>query len=603
MNYLAKYLYVINARKIELLFIVVAFLVVSVLDAVGIGLVGPFIGLAANPELIQKNAWLAQAYSSVGIQSLNQFIGFLGLVIVAVFFIKSFLYYQVQKYVFRFCFTNQVKLRLRLLKTYLLLPYKFHLQTNSAHLIQSIIKESEHFTYAVSIPLFTLVANVFVLVVLVLLLAKTDIVATVSITGILLAAFVPFHYFRNKLSKWGKEGVDANTEMLRITNHALGGLKETRVIGCEGYFVDQLETQVDKFARVATFYHIFQALPRISIETLLITFVVGFVSFSLLFDRRSDSLISVLGVFAIASVRLLPSASQLLSNMGTLRNFQPTLEKIFYELKEIETPESREHIKLSRGILPDPSKVVDVQNLIHADAAPLTFADKVVLNQLNYRYSETSENALSGISLTLHKGESIALIGKSGSGKTTLVDLFLGLLIPHSGDIQVDGQSVYGNLRSWQNLIGYIPQSIFLIDDTIARNIAFGVPDELIDPRKLKQSIQSAQLYDMVAELPDGIETMVGEHGVRLSGGQRQRIGIARALYHEREILVLDEATSALDNETETLVSQAIQELSQSKTMIIIAHRLTTVKHCDRVYELDKGTILRSGSYDEIVPT
>ena len=198
-------------------------------------------------------------------------------------------------------------------------------------------------------------------------------------------------------------------------------------------------------------------------------------------------------------------------------------------------------------------------------------------------------------------GQSIALIGKSGAGKTSLVDVFLGLLIPQSGDIQVDGHSVYQDLTAWQRSIGYIPQSIFLMDDTIRRNIAFGVTDHLVDEKRLSYALELAQLSELVKELPEGLQTSVGERGVRLSGGQRQRIGIARALYHEREILVLDEATSALDNETEAMVSEAIRALSGTKTMIIIAHRLTTVEHCNRIYEMEKGRIVRVGSYQEIV--
>jgi ABC-type bacteriocin/lantibiotic exporter with double-glycine peptidase domain len=223
------------------------------------------------------------------------------------------------------------------------------------------------------------------------------------------------------------------------------------------------------------------------------------------------------------------------------------------------------------------------------------------LENITYHYSDTLEPAIKNISLTIKKGQSIALIGKSGSGKTTLVDIILGLLKIESGDIWVDGVSIYSNLRCWQNLIGYIPQSIFLIDDTIERNIAFGVPDHLIDYEKLDKAIQAAQLTELIEQLPNGIKTSVGERGVRLSGGQRQRVGIARALYHDREILVLDEATAALDNETESMVSESIRALSGTKTMIIIAHRLTTVKHCDRVYMLEKGCIVKSGSYQEVV--
>jgi ATP-binding cassette, subfamily B, bacterial PglK len=599
MRYLSKFLYVISAKKVELILLIFSFLTVSAMDALGIGLVGPFIGLAANPGLIEQNAWLSNIYKSLAVKSTNQFIGLLGLTIVFIFYLKSFLYYQIQRNLFRFCFTQQVKLRLRLLHTYLFLPYTFHLKTNSANLIQNIINESQSFSYSIAIPLLNSISNLFVLLVLVLLLAKTDLAATVTVIGILLITYLPFHLFRYRIVKWGKEGVDANTEMLRIVNHAVGGLKETRVIGCEEYFENQLGAQVNRFARVATSFHIFQMLPKIAIETLLITFVVGLVSVSLLFEQRSQNLVSVLGIFAIASIRLLPSASQLMSSIGVLRNFKPTLDRLYMDLKEIEKPEAVNYLKLSQGVIP--SKGVKFKGEKPLNSVAMPFTDKIVLNQINYRYPETASNSLTDISLTIQKGESIALIGKSGAGKTTLVDVVLGLLIPQSGDIQVDGLSVYNGLRSWQNLIGYIPQSIFLTDDTIEGNIAFGVPQDQINRPRLDRAIQLAQLGELIEQLPEGTQTLVGEHGVRLSGGQRQRIGIARALYHEREILILDEATSALDNETENLISQAIQELSRTKTMIVIAHRLTTVEHCDRIYEMEKGRIVKCGSYQEVV--
>ncbi|MEM7064220.1 MAG: ATP-binding cassette domain-containing protein, partial [Cyanobacteria bacterium P01_B01_bin.77] len=222
-------------------------------------------------------------------------------------------------------------------------------------------------------------------------------------------------------------------------------------------------------------------------------------------------------------------------------------------------------------------------------------------SQVTYSYPEVETPALNDLSLVIKKGQSIAFIGKSGAGKTTLVDLILGLLVPNGGDVRVDNVSIYKDIRAWQNLVGYIPQTIFLMDDTIERNIAFGVPDELIDQTKLQKAIEAAQLGDFINTLPETINTVVGERGVRLSGGQRQRIGIARALYHEREILVLDEATSALDNETEQLVSESISALAGTKTLIIIAHRLSTIEKCDYVYMLQSGEIIKSGSYQEVV--
>ena len=587
MKYLSRFLFIISTRKIELLLIVFLFVVISLLDAIGIGLIGPFIGLAVKPETIERNAFIYSIYGNLGLKSINQFIALIGLLIIILFYFKSFFYYQIQSYVLRFCYTQQVLLRLRMLRTYLALPYTFYLRTNSAHVIQTIGTESANFTYSIAVPLLNSIANAFVLIVILILMAKTDLLATVSIFGLLLIAVVPFHYFRHIVARWGKEGLEANTETIRVINHAIGGLKTTKLIGCEPFFENQLLAQANKYARAASLFHSFQQLPRIVIEALLITFVVGFVSLSLVIVERSDSLVSVLGIFAIASVRIIPSASQLLTCMGVLRNNKPTLDRIYLDLKELETPESQQYLGMSKKT--------------NADKHTQIFADQIVIDKLNYSYPQSSTNSLIDVSLTIKKGESIALIGKSGAGKTTLVDIFLGLLIPQSGDIQVDGVSVYSDLRAWQNLIGYIPQSIFLMDDTIERNIAFGIPDENIDKQKLDNAIKSAQLAELIEQLPEGVQTFVGENGVRLSGGQRQRIGIARALYHESEILVLDEATSALDNETESLISEALKELGRTKTMIVIAHRLTTVEHCDRIYEMSNGKIVRCGSYQEIV--
>ena len=601
MNYLSKILFIISSKKTDLLLIVFLFIMISVLDAIGIGLVGPFIGLAVKPELIERNLWLSSLNQYLGLESINQFIALLGLAIVIVFYFKSFLYYQIQSYVLKFCYTQQVWLRLRMLRTYLSLPYTFYLKTNSAHIIQNISNESANFTYAIAIPLLNSIANAFVLVVLLLLMAKTDLLATVSILGLLVITIVPFHCFRHTVARWGKEGLEANTETIRVINHAIGGVKVTKLIGCESFFEDQLIAQSHKYAKAASRFHAFQQLPRIVVETLLITFVVGFVSLSLILEGRSDNLVAVLSIFAVASVRVIPSASQLITCMGTLRNAQPTLDRLYLDLKELETPESVSYLKMSRKVN---RKTSSKDSAASFDVNPIKtqlFRDKITIDKIDYCYPQADTDALTDTCLTIRKGESIALIGKSGAGKTTLIDVFLGLLIPQSGDIQVDGLSIYDDLRSWQNSIGYIPQSVFLMDDTIERNIAFGVPDSQIDPHKVKNAIELAQLSELIAQLPQGIDTFVGENGVRLSGGQRQRIGIARALYHDREILVLDEATSALDNETESLISEALRQVGSTKTTIVIAHRLTTVQHCDRIYEMSNGKIVRSGSYQEIV--
>ncbi len=598
-SYLSKFLYVISAKKSSLLLLLLLFLTISLIDAFGIGLVGPFMALATNPELIFKSSFLEWAYVQSGL-STSYFVALLGLGIIVIFGIKSVLYFQVQRYIFNFSITQLGLLRLRLLHAYLSVDYAYHLNKNSALLLQNITQETHLFCYSVTLPLLSITANFIVVLALIILLLKTDFAASASILVVLLVAFAFYNQFKDQMAYWGKEGSESGTEIIRVINHGIGGLKETRVIGCESYFEKQMSKQVNRYASVASLIQVFQLLPRIALEALLVTFIVGFISVSLIVNSQNpQNLISILSIFAVASIRLLPSASQLISAIGTLRNSSYALNKLYFDLKELEQKDF-DYAKFMK-LLQESKNSDSISNSKLTQVKSLDFDKEIVLDTISYRYPSVAEDSLKQVNLTIKKGESIALVGKSGAGKTTLVDVILGLLIPQKGDLRVDGVSVYNDLRSWQNLIGYIPQSIFLIDDTIERNIAFGVPDELIDPKRLQKAIQAAQLEELISELPNGIKTAVGERGVRLSGGQRQRIGIARALYHEREILVLDEATSALDNETETLVTQAIRALSGTKTMIIIAHRLTTVEHCDRIYLLEGGRIVNSGSYKEVI--
>jgi ABC-type multidrug transport system fused ATPase/permease subunit len=303
-----------------------------------------------------------------------------------------------------------------------------------------------------------------------------------------------------------------------------------------------------------------------------------------------------LSIFAVASIRIIPTTNQLISALASVRARSYTLDRLYITLKELD--ETTLDLQLNGG---QKCIVKNQANHGYSDLEPVTFVNQIELNNITYYYPGVNKPSLKNISLSIRKGQSIALIGKSGAGKTTLVDTILGLLHPSEGEISVDDVSVYSNLRSWQKLIGYIPQSIFLLDDSIEKNVAFGVHRDAIDQVRLKKAIRAAQLTDLIETLPDGVKTQVGERGVRLSGGQRQRIGIARALYHQSEILILDEATAALDNETESLITEAIQSLSGTKTLIIIAHRLTTVKQCDVIYEMRQGQIVKFGSYKEVV--
>jgi ABC-type multidrug transport system fused ATPase/permease subunit len=590
-RYLTKVLYILTGKKRELLFLLLVFTMTSVFEALGIGLINPFLGLAANPESIQQIAFLNWTYQKLGVQSSSQFIVILGLVIIAIFCIKSLLYFLSKFYIFRYSFLQQRKLISRLLTAYLSVSYSFHLGRNTAGLIKNIILESNNFLFYCILPLLDTIANSFVVLILLILLAKTNLFLLAMILVVLIPTFILFNSLGRKFKRWGQLRSDSYQEMICTINHSLGGLKETKIIGCESYFSEQMENYSQQYARAATLSESMNVMPRVIIETSIIVFLVIFLCISqIVFEQKMQELTGTLGVFAIASLRLMPSASQCLQALGSLRHGSHTIDILYLDLKEIER--SEEVSLVQANSINSQKKSTNVN---------LNYREKIELKQVTYSYSNVEEAALKNISLKLKKGESIALIGKSGAGKTTLVDVILGLLQPQSGDILVDGVSIYKNIRSWQNLIGYIPQSIFLTDDTLERNIAFGVPDSSIDSQKLKKAIKAAQLQELIEQLPEGIKTEVGERGVRLSGGQRQRVGIARALYHEREILVLDEATAALDNETESLVTEAIKALAGSKTLIVIAHRLSTVDHCDRVYLLEKGRLIKSGSYQDVV--
>jgi ATP-binding cassette, subfamily B, bacterial PglK len=584
MEYLKKFLYVFSGSQKQLVFLLVVFLTTSVLEAFGIGLIGPFLELAGSPELVYKNSFFAWIYKYLGGQDVEYFILFFGLFVVIIFIVKSVLYFLGKGYTYKTLFYQRALIQSRLFSAYLSASYEFHLNRNSADFINKIVTESSRFTYLVALPLVELCSNGIVVFILVGLMATKDMILFLIALATLLPAFIGFLTLSKRIREWGQHASIAREKTLKAVSHGLGGLKETSVIGCEAYFQKQLMQSVRQEASMETRFQSTQFIPRILIETILMISIVGFVCASqLLLKRDFQSVLSVMGVFALSSMRLIPAGSQFVESLGKARNSVYTLDALYLDLKELDL----------NGLNSSQRK----NFRIHA----LDFNHTLELKNIVYRYPATKSVSLNGISMTIKRGEAVGLIGASGAGKTTLVDVILGLLKPESGDILVDGQSIYGELENWRPLVGYIPQSIFLLDDTIERNIAFGVSDNSIDSERLWYAIKAAQLDKMIQDLPEGIKTSIGERGVRLSGGQRQRIGIARALYHQREILVLDEATSALDNETEQLITESIKSLSGSKTLIIIAHRLTTIEDCDRIYALEKGRIVRSGKYKEVV--
>jgi ABC-type multidrug transport system fused ATPase/permease subunit len=556
-------------------------------------MIGPFIAIATNSGLLKSNYWLNLFYTQLKFSSEQQFLILIGSIVIAAYYVKAFIGFNAQKAIFEFAYNLRADLSCKLMQAYLKAPYSFHLRVNSARLIQNVITSTDQFCLGLVMPGLTSISNAVIILALIILLIKTNATALIFIGMTFLVVLGLLHPLKGRLASWGRDGWKASGEMIRVVNHGLGGFKETRVLGCESYFESQMEEQAKQCARNLGLASSYGNFPRFVIEAFMISFLIVFTLLFIQFNPGNEqSLTVVLGIFALASMRLLPAIGNLVTGSNMARSNIHSLNQLHFDFKELEKEE----------ILPELRSVSHFENVLpDQDRKVIIFNKEVCIDDLNFRYPGSKKNALNEISLTIHKGESIGLIGKSGSGKTTLVDVLLGLFIPQSGDIKVDGTSVYNNLRSWQDMLGYVPQSIFLIDDTLERNIAFGIPDHLVDQDKLRAAIEMAQLSEVVEQLPDGIKTVVGERGVLLSGGQRQRVGIARVLYHEREILVFDEATAALDEETEQLVTQATKALSGTKTIIIIAHRLKTIEHCDCIYQIGQGHILKSGSYREVV--
>jgi ATP-binding cassette, subfamily B, bacterial PglK len=386
---------------------------------------------------------------------------------------------------------------------------------------------------------------------------------------------------KKKDKAYGEDEQRQRTRMNKIVLESISGIKEIKVLGRESSFVDQYRFSAMRTAVAQRYRYILLELPRPLMEIIAV-FTMLFISLILLvMGRTAGTFVPVLALFGTATVRLLPALRIIVSAYTDIRYNMHAIDPVYDDLNLLEQTADKQP-KTEDAAVPD----------------PYPFTSRIMFEDVTYQYPRGHHDAIRHIHLTIPKGAMIGLVGPSGAGKTTLVDILLGLLEPQKGRVTVDNQNIFEDINRWRMNLGYIPQFIHLSDDTICKNVAFGVPDDQIDELRLKQAVRSAQLEAFVGELPEGLDTVVGEKGVRLSGGQRQRIGIARALYSNPQVLIMDEATSALDNITEQFVIDALENLRSDRTIVIIAHRLTTVRNCDMIYLVDEGSILAQGSYD-----
>jgi len=548
------------------------------LEMLGIGLVIPAVTLLLQADPSEAYPPLAVVLEILGQPTQIQLITGGMLLLVGVYLIKALFLGFLAWYQNDFAFGVQRHISRELFSTYLHQPYAFHLQRNSAQLIRNAVNEVHKLWFLILNPTLVVLGEGLVLVGVTCLLFIVEPIGALLVVLILGFAAWGFHLFtRGRLLRLGIARQHHDGQRIQELQQGLGGVKEAKVLGRESGFLAKYEEHNAESARIEQFQATLQLLPRLWIELLAVSGLATLIIAMLAQGQEAAAIVPTLGLFAAAAFRLMPSAYRVLGAIQNLPYGMPVIKIL------------REELKLTPGL--PVNTEIDIDSRVRN-----CFKHDIELEDVDYGYPSSKEAALKSLSISIRKGESIGFVGPSGSGKSTLVDIVLGLLTPTSGEVKVDKKDIQINLREWQDQIGYVPQSVYLTDDTLRNNVAFGVPSDQIDEEAVTRALQAAQLDAFVAGQPDGLDTIVGERGVRLSGGQLQRIGIARALYHDPPVLVLDEATSALDTLTEKDVMDSVEALQGSKTLLIVAHRLSTVEHCSRLYQLERGQVIAEGS-------
>jgi len=546
-------------------------------EMIGLGILLPAFTVMLNPDIGAEYPFLRPYLAYLGNPSQAQLIVFGMSTLVIIYLIKTFFLIFLSWRQSKFSSELSSALSRDMFSGYLRQPYSFHLQRNSAVLQRNLAECSNLAVVSNTIMLLALELSIVIGIAFMLIVVEP--VGAIIVTTFLgLSGFLFHKLTKNKLLSWGERrnfhAALSNQHLLQ----GLGGVKDIILLGRENHFLNAYSEHITSNARIQIKVTTMGLVPRLYLELLAVIGLAALVIFMVIQGKSPALLIPTLGVFVAAAFRIIPSANRIFGSMQNLRYAQPILDVLYDEFMMLRNAEKN-------------SKA----------ATKFAFQESITLKNLSFSYPGTKSQAVADVSLEIQKGESIGFIGSSGSGKSTLIDVILGLLDPQEGELLIDGQSIKDNMRGWQNQIGYVPQAIYLTDDTLRRNVAFGVPDEQISEPALLKALEDAQLIEFVKSLPEGLETVVGERGVRLSGGQRQRIGIARALYHQPSVLVLDEATSALDTDTELGFMDAVNALHGEKTILIVAHRLSTVSQCDRIYKLQHGKLVKEGIPDDIL--
>ena len=567
----------------------------AVLEMIGIGAVPAFISTLASPDKVRNFPGVEPVLDTLGITTNKELVIWGAIGFILIFTIRVG-YLILLRYV-RIRLTERHRVRLgRLLFTrYMKAPYEFHLGRNTAELLRNVESETKNIISGVINPVLKLILNGLMTISIAgLLIATTPWAAMAAIGGVGGGAWFFLRMVQEKMGKYGKEARTERKKAIQAVNQGLAAFRVARVLGVEGSLIDDFHKSIARYAKLQRYKGVISSLGNPLLEYIAVAGLMLLVLAMVAVGTDLTAMVPLLGLFGAAIVRLRGTIGAITGMLNTLQFNMASVDAVVGDLRALDglgheavaLPEATQNGATSRS------------------GTDLSFKQELRFEDVTYAYPNTDEPALQSIDLSIEPGQSVGLVGATGSGKTTLVNVLLGLLEPRDGRILADGVNVRSNLRAWRDYLGYIPQSIFLLDDTIRRNVAFGVPEEEIDDDKVWEALYAAQVGTFVMnELGDGIDAMVGENGVRLSGGQRQRVGLARAIYHNPDVLVMDEATSDLDNETEHRVMEALDDLKANRTFITIAHRLSTVQGCDRLFFMKKGRVAARGTYKELCAT
>lgn len=562
-------------QKGKMIVLLINMLIGAVLETASISLVIPVITIVITPDAANSNKYMHMVYDTLHMTNSNQLTVFVMMSLIVAFVLKNiFLFYQ-QKMLYKFIYTNQFRTSERMMKNYLRRGYEFYLNSDTAVIQRSITSDVNNM-YALILAVLQLTSEIIIFIFLASILLIVDAKMTLVIATLLvLTLFIIKVIIKPIMQKAGADNQDYYSGLFKWISQTVTGIKEVKIAGKEQYFIDEYVKCGKGYVDAVQKYSIYNNTPRLLIETVCIIGMVGYMLLLILQGTPMASMIQTISVFAMAAVRLMPCANRINNQSTSMAYFEPFFLGVSDNLQD-EISDSN----------------VDMSFAKDTDAK-LDVSEKIRLENITYAYPNTEVLIFDHAEMEIPIGAAVGVVGSSGAGKTTVVDILLGLLELREGTIYADGVDVATKYRAWLKNIGYIPQMIFMLDDSIRKNVAFGIPEEKISEKRIWEVLKEAQLDEFVKGLPDGLETSIGERGIRLSGGQRQRIGIARALYNDPEVLILDEATSALDNDTEAAIMDSINHFHGKKTLIIIAHRLQTIEKCDMIYRVESGKAKR----------